>query len=88
MDVRHDQVHACRHDSQRAPRKNDPLIIQATHQDCRALAFLGNQVLRWNAAVLQQHLTRIRAAHTEFVELLWRRESGCAAFDNERADVA
>src|SRR5690606_6047740 len=83
MDVRDHNVHAGAHDAERTARQHHALIIEAAHQDLRAFAFLVQDVLRRNFAVLEHQLAGIRPAHAELVELLRAGETFHAAFDDE-----
>ena len=88
MQVGYDQVNARLHDAQRPSRQHDALVVEPAHEYRCALAFFSEQVFHGYAAILEQYLARVRAAHAKFVEFLWRRESGHTSFNNKRAELA
>ena len=81
-------VHAGRHDAERAAGEHRALVVEAAHQHVDALAFLAEHVLGRHFAVAEHELAGVRAAHAELVELLRGGEALHALLDDEGGDAA
>ena len=88
MHVRHDRVHAGRHDAERAAGQHGALEVQPRHQHVDALAQAAEHVLERHFAVLEHQFSRVRAAHAQLVELLRHGETLEIFLDQEGGHAA
>src|SRR5690606_40231350 len=70
MDVGDHHIHAGLHDAKRSRCKNGALIVEARHENAHALIDLAEHIFFRHFAIFKHKLCRVRAAHTELVELL------------------
>src|SRR5258708_30309868 len=62
MHIGDDDIHAGRHDAERAARQNGSLVVKAAHQDPDTVTHLPQDALAWHLAPLTEHRGAVRAA--------------------------
>ena len=72
----------------RTGRQHNAFVVEAGHQHIDAVADRTQHVLLRHLAVGEHQFAGVGAAHAELVELLRRRETLEAFFDDERGDAA
>ena len=87
MHIRDDDIHAGRHDAERAARKNGSLVIEAARQNPDTITDLPQNVLGRDLAILEKHPIGVRAAHAELVELGAEAQTGEPLLDDEDSDA-
>src|SRR5258708_8483200 len=64
-----DDIHAGRHDAERAARQNGSLVVKAAHQDPDTVTHLPQDALGWNLPILEEHQVGALAPPPDLVAL-------------------
>src|SRR5712691_6523523 len=66
---------------------NQPLILEVAHDVIEAFAFLANQVLPWDARVLEYQLSGVGAVIAKLLQLFRQTEARGVTLDDEHRDT-
>ena len=88
VDIGNNGIQTGLHNADWAGRQNRALVIESGHQHGDAGVHFAKNVFDGDGAVREYKLRRVRAAHTQFVELFALCETREVAFHDECGDPA